>query len=90
MILNLIRLLILNIQKRFLFFLEDILVNDYSILSQLDECYFDLPYDKTTNRKGIHIDSGYFEEVANTLHLITIDYNSKDIETLKKICLIEK
>ena len=71
-------------EKRFLFFLEDILVNDYSILSQLDECYFDLPYDKTTNRKGIHIDGGYFEEAANTLHLITIDYNSKDIETLTK------
>ena len=71
-------------EKSFLFFLEDILVNDYSILSQLDECYFDLPYDKTTNRKGIHIDGGYFEEAANTLHLITIDYNSKDIETLTK------
>lgn len=71
-------------EKRFLDYVADILVYDYSIVSQLDDCYFDLPYDKTTNRKGIHINGGYFEESASTLHLITLDYNNDSIETLTK------
>lgn len=71
-------------ERRFLEYIEDILVHDYCILSQIDDCYFDLPYDKTTNRKGIHINGCYFEESANTLHLVTLDYNNGNIETLTK------
>lgn len=64
--------------------LEDILSHDYKLLSQLDQVYFDLPYDQKTARKGMHINGGYFEASANTLHLVSLDYNSGDFGTMLK------
>lgn len=63
--------------------IEDILSYDYKLLSQLDVCYFDLPYD-AKNNKGMHINGGYFEASANTLHLATVDYNSGEFGIMSK------
>lgn len=64
--------------------IEDILAHDYKLLSQLDPIYFDLPYDLKTAKKGMHINGGYFEESANTLHLVSIDYNPDEFVTMQK------
>ena len=64
--------------------IEDILAHDYKLLSQLDSIYYDLPYDAKTAKKGMHINGGYFESAANTLHLVSIDYNSGEFATMQK------
>lgn len=63
--------------------IEDILCHDYKVLSQLDICYFDLPYD-AKNNKGMHINGGYYEASANTLHLAAVEYNSGEFGIMNK------
>lgn len=63
---------------------EDILAHDYKLLSQIEQVYFDLPYDQKTVKKGMHINGGYFEVSANTLHLVSLDYNSGEFSTMLK------
>jgi len=64
--------------------IEDILAHDYKLLSQIDPIYYDLPYDAKSAKKGMHINGGYFEEAANTLHLVSVDYNPGDFATMQK------
>lgn len=64
--------------------IEGILAHDYKLLSQIDPIYFDLPYDPKNAKKAMHINGGYFEEAANTLHLVSVDYNSGQFVTMSK------
>lgn len=64
--------------------IEDILSHDYKLLSQLDQVYYDLPFDFKTAKKAIHINGGYFEAPSNTLHLVSLDYNSGEFVSMQK------
>lgn len=64
--------------------IEDILSHDYKVLSQLDQVYYDLPFDFKTTKKAMHINGGYFEAPSNTLHLVSLDYNSGEFVSMQK------
>lgn len=64
--------------------IEDILSHDYKLLSQIEQIYYDLPYDPKNFKKAIHINGGHFESASNTLHLVSLDYNSGEFTTMQK------
>lgn len=63
--------------------IEDILVNDYSYLSELTSCYFD-ERKGTTKFKSMHIDAQSLDLTTNTLNLLCVDYNPGEMTTLSK------
>lgn len=61
----------------------DILINDYSYLSELNSLFYE--YTKGTVKfKSMRIDAQSLELSTNTLNLMYIDYNSGDMQILNK------
>lgn len=59
----------------------DILKNDYSLVTEMNLCYFDFT---KGNRafKSMHIDAAYLDVESNTLNLLYADYNQDEIANL--------
>ena len=52
--------------------MKDILINDYSLISDLENCYFEF---NNGSKQNMHIDAAYLELAANVLDLVIADYN---------------
>jgi hypothetical protein len=61
----------------------DILINDYSYLSELTPLHFDFSKG-TVKFKNMHIDAQSLDLTTNTLNLMLIDYNNGEMQTLNK------
>jgi len=61
--------------------ITDILVNDFSMLSGLEQCYFDFNRGNKAF-KNMHIDAGSLELSTNTLNLLIVDFNESEIINL--------
>ena len=62
----------------FIEYCKDILINDFGVLSDLNNAYIDY---KTENNlyRNMHIDAAYLEMSINTIHLLFSDWNENDI-----------
>jgi hypothetical protein len=58
--------------------MKDILINDYSLVSDLDDCFFE----GTSGNKKMHIDAAYLELSTNVLDLLVADFNSEEITNI--------
>lgn len=54
--------------------IKEILINDYSYLSDLNECYFEQGKNDIF-KKNIKVDAGYYEISTNTLNLLLVDFD---------------
>ena len=59
----------------------DILKNDYSLLSDMEPYYYELPKG-TKAFKSMRIDGAYLDLSANTLNLIYADFNESEIKNI--------
>jgi len=63
--------------------IEDILVNDYSYLSELQPCFYERR-EGTKAFKGMRLDAQSLDLSTNTLNLMLVDYNAGEMQTLHK------
>jgi len=65
----------------FIDFVTDIMVNDYSMLSGIEQCYFTVPSGNKAY-KSMHIDAGSLELSTNTLNLMIADFNCDSLSDI--------
>ena len=61
----------------------DILKNDYSLITDMNQCFFSLSKG-TRAYKSMHIDAAYLDLASNTLDLLCADYNEGEIRNITK------
>lgn len=66
--------------------MKDILINDYSLVSGLDDCFFE----GVNGLKKMHIDAAYLELSTNVLDLLIADFNPNGISNINKEFIISK
>ena len=65
----------------FIEYAADILINDYSLLSEISQCYYD--FTKGTKAyKNMHVDAAHLDLTTNTLNLLYADYNPGEIKNI--------
>lgn len=60
---------------------KDKLVNDFGMVSDLDDCYFHFPNGNKAF-KSMKIDAAYLELSTNTVNFLNADFNEGDIENI--------
>lgn len=65
----------------FIDYAVDILKNDYSLISDMSQCYFSFT-NGTKAYKNMHIDAAYLDLPSNTLNLLFSDYNDGPIKNI--------
>ncbi len=65
--------------ETFIEYMKDILINDYSLISDLDNCYFEF---NNGTKQNMHIDAAYLELATNVLDLVIADYNPGEIRNI--------
>ena len=66
--------------------MKDILINDYSLVSDLENCFFE----GTNGNKKMHIDAAYLELSTNVLDLLIADFNPNEIIDINKEFITSK
>ena len=59
----------------------DMMINDYNVVSQLDDCYFQW-LNGNKAYKSMKIDAAYLELPTNTLNCLISDFNEYEIENI--------
>ncbi len=59
--------------------MKDILINDYSLISDLENCYFEF---NNGTKQNMHIDAAYLEIATNVLDLVIADFNPGEITNI--------
>lgn len=62
--------------EKFIEYMKDILINDYSLISDLETCFYEF---NNGTKQNMHIDAAYLELSTNTLDLVIADYNPGEI-----------
>lgn len=65
--------------ETFIEYMKDILINDYSLISDLENCYFEF---NNGTKQNMHIDAAYLELATNVLDLVIADYNPGEITNI--------
>ncbi len=71
----------------FIEYMKDILINDYSLISDLENCYFEF---NNGTKQNMHIDAAYLELATNVLDLVISDYNPGPIININNEFIINK
>lgn len=76
-------------QEVFIDYCKDILINDFGILSDLDNTFIEY---KTTNTqfRNMRIDASYLELSINTIHLLISDFNDGEMQFINKDFINQK
>lgn len=75
--------------EKFVDYCQDILINDFGVLSDLTHTYID--WKTTSNRyKNMRLDASYLETSVNTLHLLYADFNDGPIQTINQEFINQK
>lgn len=73
----------------FIDYCKDILINDFSLLSDLIQTYYE--YKATNNLfKSMRVDASYLEKSVNTLHLLYCDYHEESCENINNDFINQK
>lgn len=73
--------------ETFIEYMKDILINDYSLISDLENCYFEF---NNGSKQNMHIDAAYLELAANVLDLVIADYNPGEIKNINNEFITNK
>lgn len=73
--------------EAFIEYMKDILINDYSLISDLENCYFEF---NNGSKQNMHIDAAYLELAANVLDLVIADYNPGEIKNINNEFITNK
>ena len=65
--------------ETFIEYMKDILINDYSLISDLENCYFEF---NNGTKQNMHIDAASLELATNVLDLVIADYNPGEITNI--------
>lgn len=60
---------------------KDILINDYSLLSEINDCYFEFK-NGTKAFKNMSLDAAYLDLETNVLNLMIVDYNPGEVTNI--------
>lgn len=75
----------------FIEYCKNILIEDYSLLSDLNLTYYDYQYKPSAPKfKKMHLDASYLETSLNTLNLLYCDYNNDKIKNINNEFINDK
>lgn len=75
----------------FIEYCKSILIEDYSLLSDLNLIYYDYQYKPSAPKfKKMHLDASYLETSLNTLNLLYCDYNNDKIKNINNEFINDK
>ena len=75
----------------FIEYCKSILIEDYSLLSDLNLTYYDYQYKPSAPKfKKMHLDASYLETSLNTLNLLYCDYNNDKIKNINNEFINDK
>lgn len=68
---------------------SDILENDYSLISGMEQCYFEFTKGNRAY-KSMRIDAAYLDFATNTINLLYADYNEGEIKNITNEFIMSK
>ena len=78
-------------EEVFIEYCKSILIEDYSLLSDLNLTYYDYQYKPSAPKfKKMHLDASYLETSLNTLNLLYCDYNNDKIKNINNEFINDK
>lgn len=68
---------------------SDILENDYSLISGMEQCYFEFTKGNRAY-KSMRIDAAYLDFATNTINLLYADYNEGEVKNITNEFIMSK
>ncbi len=68
---------------------SDILENDYSLISGMEQCYFEFTKGNRAY-KSMRIDAAYLDFATNTINLLYADYNESEVKNITNEFIMSK